>query len=400
MSGGAFMARETVRFKLEIQYDHKKWWRGWFETHAYSHADEILAFLMIQRRGTKAFIDKFAKDKVITVGTGGGPLDDHKFAGEKASSSGLVGAELKLLRDPHYGPIIAHVHKNDTTPGADPFDVCTIIKLMGQMSWDQNAVMKWAYDALYVKANEVLDPRYHGDKKTVSKDFSLQYIGMLAIAQNPEQGHKWLAFGAEAKAQDNLAFHVGAAREFKEKAVVKDIMTVNGRARLCVIESDNHTMARFARSAFGARATVTVIKNSKGNVTIHFDREALLDIGDLCAMLRLEEQRCRGFTFCDDPEKLRAEGMLDQDLDVWHNLRGHALLNGSFTARGISPTAIPLESIVSIIEIALDPKCFDSTCAPLCQTGICPAKAMDAECEFACYGFSRCRAIQKASMAA
>jgi len=150
---------------------------------------------------------------------------------------------------------------------------------------------------------------------------------------------------------------------------------------------------RYARSQHGANAGVVVKIDSHGNVAIQTDQRLGLDLGDLVAMIKFEEQKLRGEIHCSDPDKLRADGTIDENWDLWHYAHGHSILNGSHSAKGITPTAIPFERILEIVRIALDPRGFEPDCSAMCLMGICPA-ATGTPCRLFPFGFARCRAIR------
>lgn len=368
--------RETIRIPAKVAERNVT-----VITHTNPHADEILALFLMEEYGTGEFLRQHCRNGEVWVGVGNGHLDDHKTS-EKGSSAMLMAQALKIERVPQIAGLLAYVHRVDSEGGDTPFNLCSIIKTMGQLEYPENEVIDWACRGFWAKANE-LQP---------TKDFSLQYVAMLLIARNGEKGTRWLDYGMKARVDDHKAFFVEAKADFKAKAHTKTIITAKGNLKLCWVESDNAAIARFARSEFGAKADIVIVRKSGGNVAIMTDKRTGLDLADLAAALRAEERQLRNLPPMD-PAALRAANTIDESWDVWHFAHGCMLLNGSHTAKGISPTAIPLDSLLSLISNVLDPTFYEPDCSAMCQMNVCPAES-GTPCRLHAFGLARCRAIR------
>ena len=367
----------------EITVEGKKLLVGY---HPNPHADEILCVELIEEFGTGDFVRRYIKDGIILVGIGGGAFDDHtdRREGHVASAAMKVAKALNKVQHPEVAAIIKHVHGIDSRGGDTPFGICQLIKEMGKFGADNDEIVDWARRGFRAKIGEL-------DAKKI---FDLQHIAMLICAGlGDEIGVKWMAKGLSIKATQRREFFVQAKTDFEATATVDKINGPRGQLTLVVTESDSSEISRFARSPHGAGADIVINKRSSGNVSIMFSNRARLDLGDLCAALKVEEQSFRGQIHERDWDALRAPGTINQEWDVWHFVHGAMLLNGSHTAKGVSPTMIPLDIIVKLVTAILDPKQFNRQNQATCGLGICAGR----ECPWYPIGVRRCLTIRQRS---
>ena len=367
----------------EITVEGKKLLVGY---HPNPHADEILCMELIEEFATGDFIRRYIKDGVILVGIGGGAFDDHdkRREGETASSAMLVARALGIVKHPAVLALIKHVHNIDSRGGDTPFGICNLIKEMGKFGADNDEIVDWARMGFRAKIGEL-------DAKKI---FDLQHIAMLICAGlGDEIGVKWMTRGLSIKATQRREFFVKAKADFEATATVDKINGPRGQLTLVVTESDSSEISRFARSPHGASADIVINRRSSGNVSIMFSNQARLDLGDICAALKVEEQSRRGQIHERNWDALRAPGTIDPKWDVWHFVHGAMLLNGSHTAKGVSPTKIPLDIIVRLVTSILDPNQFNRENQDACKLGICAGQ----ECPWYPIGVTRCRDLRRRS---
>jgi len=355
--------------------------------HENPHADELLGMELIETFGTAPFVHQYIRDGVILVGIGNGDFDDHKVRrdGDAASSAMLVARALGVEKHPMVAALIKHVHGIDSRGGDTPFGLCNLIKEMGKAELPNDEIVSWARLGFRAKIGEL------GAKKV----FDLQHIAMLvSVGLGDEIGFKWMAQGLAIKNTQRREFFVQAKDDFDATAKVSTINGPKGDLKLVVTESDSSEISKFARSPHGANATIVINRRpSTGNVSIMFDNRARLDLGDICAALKVEEQSLRGKIHERNWDALRAPGTIDPLWDVWHFVHGAMMLNGSHTAKGVSPTMIPLDQIVKMVIAILDPKQFFKGNQASCQTGFCVGQG----CPWYPIGVRRCLTLRRNS---
>ncbi len=360
--------------------------------HEKPHADELASTTLIEEFATAEFMSAHvenANDIVggsIQLGIGKGKFNDHerRKEGKKSSATMEVAEALGITKHPAVAGIIRHVHKVDSSGGAGNFDITNVIKEFGKQDFPLEEILAWARLAFNAKIGEL----------AVNKDFSLQHIGMLIIAEHGEEiGYDWLQKGMDVKVGQHREFFLRAKADFVRSSKVSRIFGPKGQLILVVTESDSPEISRFARSRHGANADIVVNRRSTGNVSIMVSNQARLDLGDMVAAIKLEEQDRRGKIVNGKFDDLRAPGTIDPDWDVWHYIHGVMLLNGSHTASNVSPSLIPLEVIVKIIEAMLDPKRFAPQFRDTCRIGVCKGK----ECPWYGIGVRRCLSIRATS---
>lgn len=350
--------------------------------HKKAHADELLGKDLIVEFGTTEFVKKFAKDGVILIGIGDGDLNDHnaRKEGEDASTAMQIAKELKIVAHPAVAAVIKHVHRVDSRGGDSVYGIANVIKEFGKQNLPDEEIAKWAEMAFHAKIGELAP----------TKDFSLQHCAMLITAEFGEEiGAAWFMKGLSVKVEQHRDFFVSAKADFDATATVEKIASPRGELTLVVTKSDSREISRFARSRHGAGADIVINRRSSGNVSIMVSNQARIDLGDVCAALKLEEQRCRDLHE-SSWDKLRAPGTIDPAWDVWHFVNGVMILNGSHTATEVSPSQIPLGVIVKIVKAMLDHKKFHPKHEDTCKMGFCTGKG----CPWYGIGIRRCCTIR------
>lgn len=318
-----------------------------FETHKAPHLDEITAKWLIEKFGTEEFLDKYAPNRILEIGVGGGPFDEHPTVGDKRKedecAATLVAKALGVEDDPALEKILNFVATNDLKGGAQPFDLAYLVKLL-HCQFPSEKVIEWASTAL------------------------------------------------EAKYQEQLQFLTVTKQEFERAAEVEEVQGQGGQMlKMVTVISDNEQMNKFARFHLGA--AIIIQKHSSGNAQIFANKRFGLNLNDIVQVIRFEEQRAKGRIVTTDWEVLKREGKVEGAEEWYYHLEGQMLLNGSLTFPDVPSTRLTLEQIKEIIRIGVNPQAFEPSRAPLCQKGVCTSRRNN-QCPWYPWGLHRCRKIR------
>lgn len=296
--------------------------------------------------------EQFERDGVLLIGIGGGRFDEHPSAdnerkdGECAAT--LIAKELGVDDDSALKKILDYTVTNDLKGGSQPFDLAHIVKLLHRQHPDQpEKVMEWAMTAL------------------------------------------------EAKYQEQLQFWT-CDEEFQRVAKVEKVQVGKRIVKIVSFSSDNPQMARFARAASGGDAAVVIQRRISGHVQIFTNRRFGIKLFDVVQMIRLAEQQVKRRFVTTGWKALVVEGKVE-GAEEWHfHLQAQSLLNGSFTAKDVPPTRIPLDQIREFVKIGINPDAFESIRALECRNGICTSTMWTpwGKCPWYDWGLHRCRRIR------
>ncbi len=321
-----------------------------FITHNLPDLDEIISKWLIEKFGDKKFLDKYAPDRVIKVGVGGGLLDEHPTASserkEDECAATLTAKALGVDKDLALEKILKFVLIHDTKGGAQPFDLSYLVGSANQ--WLPNKpkkVVEGAYLFLEAKYQE-----------------QVQYLA--------------------AKAEVDKA-------EFEQNAEIEEISGPHGRTlKLASVVSDNYQMAKFFRSP-EVNAAVCIMKKSSGQVQILTNKKFGLKLYDVAQMINLAEQKAEGEVRITDWKKLSAEGKIPGGRWFFF-YEGQILLNGSPKHPDVPATRLSLKQIREIVKIGISPQTFEPSRASSCQKGKCTSRSSD-RCPWYSLGLHRCR---------
>ena len=199
----------------------------------------------------------------------------------------------------------------------------------------------------------------------------------------------------------NVQFEV-ALEALKEAKVICDTYQIGLKVKeddqkkkafkqclVVVVESDNPWMQKAVRRHWKNTAVV-VVKNSRGNVCILPNAQLKLDMGDVLAGIRVEEQKRREGLLTTGYDDLRIDGPVVGCM-CWMSFAG-MILNGSHTSPDVEPTKLSsqeiarliLDGISSSFEPSRSAQCKNSVCSSTSQS-LCPWKAR---------GYKRCRRVR------
>lgn len=350
-------------------------------THSGPHLSDIVAIWLLKKFGDEKFpgvstakveywsggsqspnlrsSEKCEQDGILLIGIGGGRFDEHPTVNGKRKEgeceATLVAKELGLEDDPVLKqvlhPILKFALANDTKGAAHPFDLASLTQLLHR-----------------------------------------QY------PNEPERVMEWVLMGLEAKYQAQMQFFTAAQEEFEQAAEIEEVPGPNGhKLTVVTIASDNESAHSFARSDFGGRATIVILKKSSGNVQIFTNKKHRmryrLTLVDVAKMIRLAEQRAKGKVLTADWNVL-ASGEVVEGAEEWYfHEKMQALLNGSLSHPETPPTKLSLEKIREIVRIGINPKAFESERSPDCLRGMCTSKPGN-PCSWYNWGLRRCRSIR------
>lgn len=214
------MARFVMRVEGETVF---------FDTHEAPHLDEIAAKWLIEKFGNKEFLDKYAPNRTLEVGIGGGSFDEHPVHGERKEdecATTLVAKALGVDDEPALEKILKFVVTHDLKGGVQPFDLAYLVNLLHRQ-----------------------------------------------FPNDPEKVIEWATIGLEAKYQEQLQFFTATKQEFERAAEIEEIQGPGGQIlKMVTVVSDDEQMSKFARSSLGGRAAIVIQKRSSGNVQIYTNK--------------------------------------------------------------------------------------------------------------------------------
>jgi len=330
-------------------------------THKNPHLDEIVAIWLLRRFGDRVFLgaseaplwfidithDLPEKEEEILIGVGGGKFDDHCKNGKRKKgecAATLVADALSIRDDPALGLILKETLKADSNKVNSTFHLANLVK---------------AWYKIYPEF-------YQGIMDLVFRALEIIYI-------------------------DQQFFFSETRHEIEKKGKFEEIRGPQGKIVLAVVVSENSQVSAAARKFFGAG--VIIQKNPQtGHVQIFTNHKDHIRLNDVARVINIREQELNEGVRITDWQLLEQEGQIPDGR--WYYLKkGEMLLNGGPNARNVPPTRIPLEEIVRLVKMALDPKCFETTRVLLCSEGVC-SSTPENPCPWYKFGLRRCREIR------
>ena len=198
-------------------------------THEVPHADEAGAYWLIQKFADSKFLAKYSvrelvngtSYRVIWVGVGLGPLDEHGGKeGECAMS--LVAKALGVYDYPPLRRIVDIILRQDLNGGGDPLGIIRTANAMSRIN-----------------------------------------------PQDPREMLAWFVKALDAIYEEEIGFYE-AEKEFPRAGQIKQL----GKVRMVVIQSDSPYMAKIA---FSKKAAVVLQRNSAGLTQIQARHDISLE---------------------------------------------------------------------------------------------------------------------------
>jgi hypothetical protein len=329
--------------RIEIEIEGKKFP---VETHDLPlHLDEMVSCFLLEEYADSEFLKKHAPEGVIRIGVGGGEFDEHptqtseRKEGECAAT--LVAKALGVEDEPGLKRILRFTLSRDLKGGGSPFDLAAITKL-------------------------------------VSESFS------------PQDTYEWVKKFLKIRYEQDLAFETSTKDEYQK--IAKEVVVPVGQKQLkiVVLESDDPLVKKFALSLEGGGA-VAIQKWPSGHVQIFANRQRLGNgLDDVARMVRLAEQsrKRKKQIRATDRDRLASEGIVPGAEEWYYHRAGTALLNGRSPDKwGVPPTNLPLDQIVRIVKLGIDPLYFPQHCPK--------SRCIFERCGWYGWGLDRCQKIQR-----
>ena len=212
---------------------------------------------------------------------------------------------------------------------------------------------------------------------------------------NPQLVTDWANTAIDAIYERQHSFQGVVAEEYAEKARFYSITLGSRPLKAVAIESDLDQVQAYSRSKAGGQAAITVQLRSNGQVSIMTNKYYRLRLPELTRILRVEELAVRGEKSSLRWYEMEVEGTL-QEVPQWHYFKpGEMLLNGSPTHPDVPPTAISLDRIMELVQLAHS-KAFDPIRETACKNNVCTS-TRDDTCPLYDFGLYRCRDVRKAA---
>lgn len=254
--------------------------------------------------------DELEKEGILMFGVGSGRFDEHpgpKTQGKPRCSFVLFCEEIGIARDPALAKIIEYVAESDRGNSGHPMAIGSVAKVMEYaFPGEPMKVLRWqaeAFTATYRKQAEFVSAQQEYDRKA-----------------------------NEERVRRPSGKVVTVATVESENANMKDVAFFNGVDVLVQMRPSN-------------------AKDLPGHATVFTSRKAKIDLQEVIAAIRQEEQRTNGRPVTTDRQKLRAPGKMGGALE-WYYLVGDAgqtCLNGSFSAPDTPATKLSLQTIRGIV---------------------------------------------------
>jgi hypothetical protein len=343
-------------------------------THHGEHLDEILAIFLLKTLGEK-FFPGIANAKIVYWGNGCNTPDGRPVEAWEAEGYLPVGVGGGTLFDEHATP---------TRPRREGECAATLV-----------AKYLDVFDELWFQ--EVLEFVTRDDLKGNASQYDIGAIAKILQLQHPndpEVVFEWVMIGLGAKIRQRMAFWRETRQEFERLAKIETIPGPFGKdIRIAVLRSNDPQVAKYATSRKGGDTQLVVQQRETGNIQIFTNHRSGIKLDDVARLVREEEQFMNGKIVTTLWTELEAEGTIAGAENWCFGERSQWLLNGSLTATEIPPTKIPLETIIKMIKVAMDPASFPSDRAENCRQGICTSTFQN-PCPWYERGLKRCRKIR------
>lgn len=410
--------------------------------HIKPHLDEIVARWLLIVFGEKAYpgvsaapliywgaggrtpdgrtAEEWAAEGVLAIGVGNGQFDDHGPANTAVKNghcaATLVAETLGVAAMPKLGDLLNYVRRIDATASDSPLALASLVKLMHEVhdgqfvvdwatkalnalfSFDQQLVSSGRKDVLAEVVEELgltNDPyitkllhqsRY--DKRNVP--FSLAHlVVVLQVVHDDVTAADWARLALQAVQHQQQQFNAAAA-DFALAQIEKVVGPHGRELTLVVMKTDNPAASRYARSQ---RAGVIIQQTSAGNVQIYIYKPSGVSLEDAARMLRVVEQRRSGRYITCRFDELGQEGAVAGAEQWFYHREGEMLLNGSLAHPDVPPTQIPLDEIVKIVKLAINPDAYHPDFELACKQRIC-AHSPENPCPVRACGWDRCQQVR------
>lgn len=290
-------------------------------THNQPHPDEVLGIICLRDFGNEKYPgtenanvifwdagintpngkpwQDWHRKGYLLVGVGGSCFDEHTIDGRKKGSCAalLIAQDLGIDHELWMKKTLDYVVTNDTKGGNNPNDIAAMIRLANEQ-WHPQKALNLALDLLMLKL------------------------------------------------QDQMDFFIATADEFNEYAQITVINYGGREIKAAFIESDSTKMGAYARSEFGGRCDIVVVRNQRGNVVITTNKSRI-DLSNIICGLRICEAKIKGKKV--PFEQLIVGGTATNAEEWYYDIQSNHILNGSKSAPNVPPSKIKNDTLKRII---------------------------------------------------
>lgn len=350
-------------------------------THLKPHFDEWVAILLLRAFGEK-FFPGIAKAQIVYRDAGSTP--DGGMTAEDAEAAGILAVgvwggrfdehateDRERRREDCAATLVAKFLGVENDPGLEPILKYILARDSGKMPKEAGGGVGDLYrlvDAIY-EANP-------DDPVPALEVMSIAFNALLANA---------------------IRWNTVTGGEYARVAKFYDLAGSGGKTlKLVVLDGvENDQLNRYARSKKGGEAAIVIQRDPAGHVQMFPNLWNVANTpGFGNAMfairraMRVEELRLKGATIPDEA-MLSKEGSLDA-CPEWYALADGVLLNGSKKAPHVPPTKLPLEQIMEIVGVVLNPNRWEKHHKADCEKGVCTHDEKR-PCLLHAWGLARCR---------
>jgi len=305
---------------------------------------------------------------------------------------------LNLNEDKVLKRIADDVLRCDTEPGVKNTELAELIKMGHRRVKDDTIMLKWAtalLDAVHsqltfgfapigrrtlqtefdrlLDAGRFPDDRVRGKlanmvKESMErKDESIMELSFIADClfrtSNPDAGDL-IQFALDHIYEDQLMFWqaVEECRQSNDRHVIRSFDGERPRdLRVLFVKSDNQNIIRASRHREAGGAGVTIIRNSKGNVTVFTDRQRSdVCLDEFVAMVRWLEwpKDSSGGPTTPMPiwKEFQVDGVMEPVSQWYYHKRAGQLLNGSLSFPNKPASQMASQAFIDVARAASNPR--------------------------------------------
>ena len=252
---------------------------------------------------------------VLLLDLGGGKFDHHNTGKNMAQ---LVAEDLGVSKDPSVAKLLAYAERDDKhglgTVSTDPLDkafgLSGLVASLNKTIEGPEKIVKIVLP--------LLEAHFHEEKRRTQ--------------ELPEEFEKKMKEG---------------------KALVFEVKQAKKNLKVVILESDNLSMPGWLKSAGGMKADVVCQRNKAGFTNIITKPLKMVDLRWPAAYVRKAEAELRDRRLKCSTFDLMKDGKIAEIPEWYYDRATNSVLNGGASPRGILPTAIPLETMTSILKEAL-----------------------------------------------
>lgn len=355
----------------------------------------------------------------LSFGCRGGRIDEHALESEEYQNTAAAELFVRLcgIHDASLEAIITKVIIEDRNGAMSPESIHNVMKQIHRMDDgsrpSNDELLEWtclAFEAEYLTFACDQEMRIQNPPLTVSSAKR-----MIAKHFGPEKAEEWsdLPKRAAKNAKSRSDRMLVKLRDDRASPRPQWWSTVtcivHGKRQqvpMFVMETDSHEALK---CAIDLGATIVVVQKASGNVVVFTDRRKSIDLSVVTLALREEEleamwerneiQKRKPFS----PKTLICRGQVKgwpELAPYWflHDVPRDAanqLYNGTESASGVFPTAIPLETIVTIVKVVLAGQ-FHPMFYKGCLRGSCAGH----RCPWFSWDLGRCEPVKENTFAA